>query len=142
MSVFGRSVLGLGLRFFFFVLGLGLEPCVLDSTSGSYSYGFINVQKVIEMALKLLFFPTKSRKSPKGLGLCPQTPSVRRLSCISLFSTRPTIFLEKNLFLVQAPFLLAKCWLRLWSHSMLPTSFSSDYMDRIQNAAGLMCLFF
>ena len=30
-SVLGRAVLGLG---FFCVLGLGLEPCVLDSTSG------------------------------------------------------------------------------------------------------------
>ena len=31
-SVLGRAVLGLGLGFFC-VLGLGLEPCVLDSTS-------------------------------------------------------------------------------------------------------------
>ena len=31
-SVFGKAVLGLG--FFFFVLCLGFEPCVLDSTSG------------------------------------------------------------------------------------------------------------
>ena len=30
-SVLGKAVLGLG---FFCVLGLGLEPCVLDSTSG------------------------------------------------------------------------------------------------------------
>ena len=34
MSVLGRAVLGLGLGFFCF-LGLGLEPCVLDSTSGN-----------------------------------------------------------------------------------------------------------
>ena len=32
-SVFGKAVLGLGLGFFC-VLGLGFEPCVLDSTSG------------------------------------------------------------------------------------------------------------
>ena len=32
-SVLGKSVLGLSLGFFC-VLGLGLEPCVLDSTSG------------------------------------------------------------------------------------------------------------
>ena len=31
-SVLGKAVLGLGLGFFC-VLGLGLEPCVLDSTS-------------------------------------------------------------------------------------------------------------
>ena len=31
VSVLGKAVLGLG---FFCVLGLGLEPCVLDSTSG------------------------------------------------------------------------------------------------------------
>ena len=33
-SVLGRAVLGLGLGFFC-VLGLGLEPCVLDSTSAT-----------------------------------------------------------------------------------------------------------
>ena len=33
VSVLGKAVLGLG---FFCVLGLGLEPCVLDSTSGNY----------------------------------------------------------------------------------------------------------
>ena len=33
VSVLGKAVLGLGLGFFC-VLGLGLEPCVLDSTSG------------------------------------------------------------------------------------------------------------
>ena len=32
-SVLGKAVLGFGLGFFFCVLGLGLEPCVLDSTS-------------------------------------------------------------------------------------------------------------
>ena len=31
----GKAVLGLG--FFFCVLGLGLEPCVLDSTSANYN---------------------------------------------------------------------------------------------------------
>ena len=36
VSVLGRAVLGLGFEFFFFVLCLGLEPCVLDSTSGRY----------------------------------------------------------------------------------------------------------
>ena len=34
VSVLGKAVLGLGLGFFC-VLGLGLEPCVLDSTSDS-----------------------------------------------------------------------------------------------------------
>ena len=34
VSVLGKAVLGLGLGFFC-VLGLGLEPCVLDSTSGT-----------------------------------------------------------------------------------------------------------
>ena len=36
VSVLGKAVLGLGLGFFC-VLGLGLEPCVLDSTSDSGS---------------------------------------------------------------------------------------------------------
>ena len=35
-SVLGKAVLGLGLGFFC-VLVLGLEPCVLDSTSGKYT---------------------------------------------------------------------------------------------------------
>ena len=35
VSVLGKAVLGLGLGFFC-VLGLGLEPCVLDSTSDFY----------------------------------------------------------------------------------------------------------
>ena len=35
-SVLGKAVLGLG---FFCVLGLGLEPCVLDSTSGHSNLG-------------------------------------------------------------------------------------------------------
>ena len=56
-----------------------------------HSFGFKNVQKVIEMALKLLFFPAKSQKSPSGWGLYPQTPTVMRLSCISLFSTGPKL---------------------------------------------------
>ena len=37
VSVLGKAVLGLGLGFFC-VLGLGLEPCVLDSTSGKYDF--------------------------------------------------------------------------------------------------------
>ena len=39
-SVLGKPVLGLrlGLGFFLCVLGLGLEPCVLDSTSGYVIY--------------------------------------------------------------------------------------------------------
>ena len=37
VSVLGKAVLGLGLGLgFFCVLGLGLEPCVLDSTSAKY----------------------------------------------------------------------------------------------------------
>ena len=39
-SVLGRAVLGLGLRFFC-VLVLGLEPCVLDSTSDNESHHLI-----------------------------------------------------------------------------------------------------
>ena len=35
VSVLGKAVLGLG---FFCVLGLGLEPCVLDSTSVRYDF--------------------------------------------------------------------------------------------------------
>ena len=39
VSVLGKAVLGLGLVFFC-VLGLGLEPCVLDSTSAGYAPGY------------------------------------------------------------------------------------------------------
>ena len=95
------------------------------------------------MALKSLFF---SAKSPSGWGLCPHTPSVIRLSCNNLFSMGPKLdnFCGKNLLMAQFP--LSKSWLRFWSHLLLLTDFSSDYMGRIRNelrnAAGVMCLFF
>ena len=57
------------------------------STSGSYSHGFKNVRKVIDMALKLLFFAAKSKKSLSGWRLSPQTPLGIRLSSIGLFTT-------------------------------------------------------
>ena len=41
-SVLGKAVLGLGLGFFC-VLGLGLEPCVLDSISGFYGSLYIHI---------------------------------------------------------------------------------------------------
>ena len=57
-----------------------------------------------------------------------------------------TIFVQKALLLVQAFSLLAKPWLRFWSHSHLKTDFSSDYTGRIRNelnnAARLICSFF
>ena len=43
VSVLGKAVLGLGLGFFC-VLGLGLESCVLDSTSAANSHE----RKVVE----------------------------------------------------------------------------------------------
>ena len=73
------------------------------------------------MALKSLFFPAKSQKSPSGWGLCPHTPSVIRLSCNSLFSLGPKLdnFRGKNLLMAQFP--LSKSWLRFWSHLLLAT---------------------
>ena len=51
--VLEKAVLGLGLGFFC-VLGLGLEPCVLDSTSAVYkSYSMIRV-KVIKIMLSFV----------------------------------------------------------------------------------------
>ena len=38
IAVLGRAVLGLNLGFFLCFLGLGLEPCVLDSTSAIEQY--------------------------------------------------------------------------------------------------------
>ena len=69
-----------------------------------------------------------------------------RLSCNSLFSMGPKLdnFCGKNLLMALFP--LSKSWLRFWSHLLLLTDFSSDYMGRIRNelknAAGVMCLFF
>ena len=98
------------------------------------------------MALKSLFFPAKSQKSPSGWEFCPHTPSMMRLSCNSLFSMGPKLdnFCGKNLLMALFP--LSKFWLRFWSHLLLLTDFSSDYVSRIRselrNAAGVMCLFF
>ena len=98
------------------------------------------------MALKSLFFPAKSQKSPSGWEFCPHTPSMMRLSCNSLFSMGPKLdnFCGKKLLMALFP--LSKFWLRFWSHLLLLTDFSSDYVSRIRselrNAAGVMCLFF
>ena len=61
----------------------------------SYSYGFKNVRKVIDMTLKSLFFAVKSENSLSDWRLCPP---VIRLGCIGLFSTGPKLnnFWEKN----------------------------------------------
>ena len=103
---------------------------------------------MIKIALKSQFFSRKTTIIIKGWGLCPQTPSVICLSCYSLFSKGPKLdnVCGKNLLLAQFPFLLAKFWLSFWSHLLLQTDFSSDYMGRIRNelrnAAGVICLFF
>ena len=77
-----------------------------------------NVVNMTEIVLK--FFAAKSQKSPVA------APSVIRLSCICLFSTEPKLdnfSAKKVLLLFQAPFLLAKSWLLLWSHLLLQTDF-------------------
>ena len=64
------------------------------------------MRNVIKMAVKLLFFAKKITKLPRGRGLCPQAPSVIRLSCIGLLSTRPKIgnFRAKKMFGLSPPF--------------------------------------
>ena len=111
------------------------------------------MRNVIKMALKLLFFAAKSQKLFSGWGLCSQAPFVKRLNCISLFSKglNYTNSVQKNLLLVQVLSLLAKSWLHLWSHSLLQTDFSSNYIGCKRNeqinaasnsAARLIRLFF
>ena len=53
VSVLGKAVLGLGLGFFC-VLGLGLEPCVLDSTSALYYVGEVEALCVQEPVADLI----------------------------------------------------------------------------------------
>ena len=55
VSVLGKAVLGLGLGFFL-CLGLGLEPCVLDSTSVKYSC-------ITEVAISVLLREYQSSSS-------------------------------------------------------------------------------
>ena len=78
----------------------------------NYSYGFKTVRNVIEMALKSLFFATKSEKSLSYWELCFQAPFVIHLSCIGLFSAGPKLDnlrakKQQQLF-VQAPSVLEK----------------------------------
>ena len=61
---------------FFCVLGLGLEPCVLDSTSVKNLVlwnGCELERNVIQWDLKS-FFSKNLQKFPNGWKLCPQTP--------------------------------------------------------------------
>ena len=98
------------------------------------------------MALKSLFLPRNCKNHSAAAG---SVPSVTRLSSNGLFTTGPKLdnfCPKKHLYLVQAPSLLAKPWLRFWSRSLLQTYFLSDYTGRMQNelinAAGLICIFY
>ena len=116
----------------------------------NYSYGFNNAQNVIERALKLLFLPQNHKnRSAAECSAHPSKPTPWYAKVASVCSARgwnETIFVEKNFTCGSSPSLLTKSWLVFWSHSLLQSDFSSDYMGRIRNelrnAAGLTRLFF
>ena len=70
------------------------------------------------------------------------------LSCIGLFSTVPKFdnFCAKKKTFGTSPLSLSKILVAFWSHALLQTDFSSDYMGRIRNklinAAGLIYVSF
>ena len=116
--------------------------------SCSYSKGF-KIVRSDSNGVKNRYFCRKNNKNRPAAGaLTPKPPFVTHLSCISLFSSGPKLHIfcaKKFLLLFQASSLLAKFWLRFWSHSLPLTDFSSDFKGRIRNeqrkAAGFMPLF-
>ena len=78
-SVLGRAVLGLG---FFRFLGLGLEPCVLDSTFGIDARQFYRTGQLVERLRVRL----RSRRSEVQIS----DPS-NRTQCCQQFATAVTL---------------------------------------------------
>ena len=99
----------------------------------NYSYGFKNVRSVIEMSFKLLFSVAKSQKSEVagGSALRPSLWYGWFASVNSARGLNRATFVQKKFSFGSAPSLLAL--LRFWSHSLLQTDFSSDYMGHVQN---------
>ena len=102
VSVLGKAVLGLGLGFFF-VLGLGLEPSVLDSTSDIIYIYMLQVYRLqLDLAKAGLSFRNQSKISAARLARKSgavysnfKTGALSLLKAISLSSIREV--LTKNL---------------------------------------------
>ena len=83
--------------------------------------------------VKIAIFAAKLQKPPSSGGLCPLCDTLDLQRFVHLGTKIRQFLCKKQLLLVQAPSLLAKPWLRFWSHSILQTDFSSDYTGRIRN---------
>ena len=103
------------------------------------------MRNVLEMALKLLFLP-KNCKNHLAAGGLPSTWRAWVASFVQRGTYIRQFLCNEHLLLVKASSLLAKPWLRFWSHSLMQRDVSSDSAGRIQNelinAAGLIHLFF